>query len=159
MVYLEDSIDIEVPFEKLKNWVYNIEREFSHWCPTDGTFELISGELDVGSKLRFVETVDGVTYHVTGTIINKIDTVDYFRFEFLSSTKLVKITFIGEALEGKSRFTHIEEFGIQGRAFSKIINYFIYILLFKKIANFKAIQKNMIEHNVDLKYILEGRKR
>lgn len=152
MVTLKEKIDIPVPFKKLCAWVDNFEEEFVKWSPYHLECELLDGNIDVGSKVRFYEIVMGMDYDVTGTIIDSIRDDNHFRFTFLSNAKTAKITFEGFATKEGCLFEHTEEFGVRTPIIGAVINFLVFKVFFRKKANWKLIRDDMI---LDNKYLYD----
>ena len=100
----------------------------------------------------------GLDYDVTGTItLSKRDN-DSFVFEFLNDAKTAVIRFEGTRTKEGCYFSHTEAFGSRTPILGPFINFMIFKVLYRKKANFKLIQDDIILDNQYLKDILtEGK--
>ena len=155
MVTLVESIDINAAYAKLHSWVNNLENEFVLWSPYHTKFELTDHSTTVGSRLRFTELVEGLEYDISGIIIENHEKDGYFRFKFRNDNNTAVITFEGIQTQSGCRFTHTEEFGVRTKLIGTIVNFLLFKVLFKKKANWRLIQDDMIRDNLYLKTILE----
>ena len=155
MVTLHECIDIHAAYEKLHCWVNDLEREFVPWSPYHTKFELLDNTTTIGSRLRFTELVEGIGYDICGIIIENHESEDYFCFKFRNNNNTAVITFEGIRTQEGCRFTHTEEFGVRTRLTGPIINFLLFKVFFRKKANWRLIQDDMIRDNLYLKTILE----
>ena len=154
MVTLKEEININAPFEKLLEWVDNFEIEFVKWSPYHLECELLNGGILEGNRVRFYEIVMGLDYDATGTIVLSKRDENSFVFEFLSDAKTAVIKFEGKRTSTGCYFSHTESFGSGTPIIGPIINFLIFKIIYKKKANFKLIQDDMILDNKYLKEIL-----
>lgn len=154
MIRLNEQIDIRAPYERLETWLSNFEEEFVKWSPYHIECNLYDGEYQVGSKIRFREIVMNLDYDVTGTIIECEQDKDHFRIVFRSDKKTAFITFEGRRTEDGCHFSHTEQFGMQTPLIRTIVNFFIFKVFFKKMANWQLIRDDMILDNQYLTDIL-----
>lgn len=158
MVVLHEEVEIAAPFEKLCAWVDNFEEEFVRWSPYHIECQLLDGGVQVGNRVRFYEIVMGLDYDVTGSITVSERSNTRFKISWLSDKKSAAITFEGEKTVDGCKFSHTEEFGLRTPVIGPIMNFLIFKVLYKKKANWKLIQDDMILDNQHLTDILtEGR--
>ena len=152
MVTLTEKVDIPAPYERLEAWAANFEEEFVKWSPYHIECDLYDGNYHTGSKVRFREKVMNLDYNVTGTIRECEQDSDHFRIVFQSDKKTAFITFEGRRTDTGCSFTHTEEFGMTTPVIGPIINFLIFKVFFKKMANWQLIRDDMI---LDNKYLTE----
>lgn len=158
MITLFETVEIPVPFEKLRAWAANFEEEFVRWSPYHLECELYDKSLTIGSKVRFYEIVMGLDYNVIGTIIESENTEDRFHYVFQSENKAAVIIFEGERTSSGCRFNHTEEFGIRAPVIGPIMNFLIFKVFFRKKADWNLIREDMILDNRLLFEILTEKK-
>ena len=152
MITLNEQINIPVPFEKLCAWADNFEEEFVKWSPYHLECELLDGNLETGSRVRFYEIGMGKDYDVTGTIIESYRDENRFKFVFQSDKKTAFITFEGKKTEAGCHFSHTESFGMTTAIIGTIMNFLIFKILYRKKADWQLIRDDMI---LDNKYLYE----
>lgn len=158
MITLNEQINIPVPFEKLCAWADNFEEEFVKWSPYHLECELLDGNLETGSRVRFYEIVMGMDYDVTGTIIESYRDESSFKFVFQSDKKTAFITFEGRRTGEGCHFSHTESFGMTTPIIGTIMNFLIFKILYRKKANWQLIRDDMILDNKYLYAILKENK-
>ncbi|MDO5713273.1 MAG: SRPBCC family protein [Tissierellia bacterium] len=154
MVILKDSIEIRVPVDRLYQWLLQLEENFNEWSPYHKGFKK-NGEFAIGTKIQFIEEIDGVTYNVIGKI-RKIEK-DEKSFSILLETpgRLAQINFIGTSSPNGCIFTHIEKFGKPNTFWGKLVNFLLFDVFNRKKANWNLILNDMKEDNLYLKNYLE----
>lgn len=158
MVTLTEKVDISAPYERLEAWAANFEEEFVKWSPYHIECDLYDGNYHTGSKVRFREIVMNLDYNVTGTIKECEQDSDHFRIVFQSDKKTAFITFEGRRTDTGCSFSHTEEFGMTTPVIGPIMNFLIFKVFLKKMANWQLIRDDMILDNRYLTEILtEGK--
>ena len=157
MMILRETIDISACPDEVYEWFLHLDENFTKWNPKHDFFQRVSGGFGVGDTVRFSETVQGITYDVTGTIRENKKDDDGFEIMFETKFGLGRIRFIGERTDYGCRFTHIEEFGKPDTFFGGIVNWLLFDVIAKKRANWELIREDMAEDNGCLKRILEAR--
>jgi len=158
MVTLTESIDIPAPYEKLEAWIDNFEEEFVRWSPYHIECDLYDGGYSRGSRIRFREIVMGLDYDVTGTVTECEKDPGHFRIVFQSDKKTAFITFEGERTGTGCRFSHTESFGMATPVIGPLVNFLVFKVFFRKMADWQLIRDDMILDNRYLTDILtEGR--
>lgn len=158
MITLNEQINISAPYERLESWLNHFEAEFVKWSPFHLECQLLDHSIEAGSKVRFYEIVMGLDYDVTGTLVQSIREKNHFRIIFQSDKKTAFITFEGKRTEDGCHFSHTEAFGMTIPVIGSVMNFLIFMVLYKKQANFSLIQDDMKLDNLYLRNILvEGR--
>ncbi|NCC68354.1 MAG: SRPBCC family protein [Clostridia bacterium] len=155
MIQLQDSVEIDVPLERLYEWLNELDRNFVPWSPPHEYFYKITGGFDVGDQIQFKELVMGVPYDIKGVIKQHDKSENGFHIMFETMSGLSHIHFIGERTQTGCRFTHAEDFGKPDTFFGRIFNWALFEVIAKKKANWKLILDDMKEDNLYLKEILE----
>jgi hypothetical protein len=154
MITLKDSVEIKTSPEKLYGWFSHLDENFVKWHPNHKKFVSISGGLDEGDTVYFEECVEGKWYRVR-VIIGKLEKTNHgWRIEFVTSSRMAKIVFIGESSKGGCIFSHIESFGIEKPVIGCFVD-FLMSKIFYSLFRFDLIQKDMAEDGVNLKRLLE----
>ena len=83
---------------------------------------------------------------------------DHFRIVFQSDKKTAFITFDGQRTETGCRFSHTEAFGMTTPVIGPIMNFLIFKVFFRKMANWQLIRDDMILDNRYLTEILTEEK-
>ena len=158
MVTLTEKVDIPAPYEKLEAWAANFEEEFVKWSPYHIECDMYDGNYRTGSRIRFREIVMGLDYDVTGTVKECEQDEDHFRIVFQSDKKTAFITFEGRRTDTGCCFSHTEEFGMTTPVIGPIMNFLIFRVFFRKMADWDLIRDDMILDNRYLTEILtEGK--
>ncbi len=158
MVTLTESVEIPAPYERLEAWVAHFGEEFVRWSPYHIECELYDGGYRVGNRIRFREIVMNLDYNVTGTVTECEQDRDHFRVVFRSDKKTAFITFEGKRTEAGCRFSHTEAFGMTTPVIGPVLNFLVFRVFFRKMANWQLIRDDMILDNQYLTGILtEGR--
>ena len=55
MLTFTDSIQINVPPEKVYDWFLNMDKNFVKWHPNHTKYTLLSGGMNVGDTIHFEE--------------------------------------------------------------------------------------------------------
>ena len=97
-------------------------------------------------------------YNVTGTVTECEQDKDHFRIVFQSDKKTAFITFDGQRTETGCRFSHTEAFGMTTPVIGPIMNFLIFKVFFRKMANWQLIRDDMILDNRYLTEILTEEK-
>ncbi len=158
MVTLTEHVDIPAPYEKLEAWVGNFEEEFVKWSPYHIECNMYDKGYQTGDKIRFREIVMNLDYDVTGTITECEQDRDHFHIVFQSDKKTAFITFEGRRTDTGCRFSHSEAFGMTTPVIGSVMNFLIFKVFFRKMANWQLIRDDMILDNRYLTDILtEGK--
>ncbi len=152
MVTLTESVEIPAPYEKLEAWVGNFEEEFVRWSPYHIECDFYDGGYQKGNKIRFRELVMNLDYNVTGTITECEQDADHFHIVFQSDKKTAFITFEGRRTPEGCHFSHTEAFGMTTPVIGPLLNFLVFKVFFKKMANWQLIRDDMI---LDNKYLTE----
>ena len=154
MIVLNEQIEINASYEKLEEWLNHFEEEFVKWSPYHIECNLYNGSYTKGSKIRFREIVMNLDYDVTGTIVECEQDQDHFRIVFQSDKKTAFITFEGKRTGTGCHFSHTEAFGMTTPVIGPVLNFLIFKVFFKKMANWELIREDMILDNHYLSEIL-----
>ncbi len=158
MVTLTETVDIPAPYGKLEAWAANFEEEFVKWSPYHIECDMYDGSYEKGSRIRFREIVMGLDYDVTGTVTECEQDADHFLIVFRSDKKTAFITFKGERTDTGCRFTHTESFGMSSPVIGPVVNFLVFKVFFRKMADWNLIREDMILDNKYLSDILtEGK--
>ncbi len=152
MVTLTEQVNIPAPYERLEAWVANFEEEFVKWSPYHIECNLYDGGYQVGNKIRFREIVMNLDYDITGTITECEQDKDHFHIVYQSDKKTAFITFEGRRTKEGCYFSHTEAFGMTTPVIGPIMNFLIFKVFFRKMANWQLIRDDMI---LDNKYLTE----
>ena len=155
MITLIDAVEIDAPLDALYEWLLALDENFVKWSPYHRRFRKITGGLGAGSRIRFCERIEGVTYRVGGVIQKHEKDRNGFKMVFETMSGLSRIYFIGGKTDDGCSFTHIEEFGKPDTKYGRVFNRILFGVLFRRRANWQLIQNDMALDNAYLKRILE----
>lgn len=154
MVTLNEQVDIPAPYEKIQAWLDNFEQEFVKWSPYHLECNLYDGGYKTGDRIRFHEIVMGLDYDVTGRITESENDDSHFRIVFQNDAKNAFITFEARRTDEGIHFSHTEAFGMTTPLIGPIMNFLIFKVFFRKMADWNLIRDDMILDNRYLSDIL-----
>lgn len=157
MITLVQSIDIPACYDKLVDFILNFETEFVKWSPDHFECSMPDG-IKEGARLHFREIVMGVDYNIDGHITQCEMKDDHFKFTFVNDSKTAVIIFEGKRTESGCTFKHTESFGMQTPLIGPIVNFLFFNVIYRKKANWKLIEDDMILDNQYLYDILVNNK-
>lgn len=108
----------------------------------------------MGDKIRFREIVMGLDYDVTGHVVESEQDADHFHIVFQSDKKTAFITFEGCRTPVGCNFSHTESFGMTTPVIGPIMNFLVFKVFFRKMANWQLIRDDMVLDNQLLTDIL-----
>jgi hypothetical protein len=157
MLTFTDSIQINIPPEKVFDWFLNMDKNFVNWHPNHTKYTLLSGDMNVGDTIHFEEKIDDkwFKFNVKITKIQKSQTDWIIEIQ---TPPFATLAFSPKECTNGCVFTHTETYG-----FIKSKNPFINIYIIpclKKVLNpvyrFDLIEKDIVEDNKRLRQILEN---
>lgn len=130
MSRLVDTIDIEVPVERAWEFFEDMPNQFVLWNPDHEAFEMLDGDMGLGSRIRYVTRLGGYRYEMLGTIVTRGHNSRGFHIQVEYDGGISSTHFIGTALdEGSCRITYAEDFGVGDAGAGRLVNFLAYDVL------------------------------
>ncbi|MCH4119124.1 MAG: SRPBCC family protein [Atopobiaceae bacterium] len=130
MSRLVDTIDIEVPVERAWEFFEDMPNQFVLWNPDHEAFEMLDGDMGLGSRIRYVTRLGGYRYEMLGTIVTRGHNSRGFHIQVEYDGGISSTHFIGTALdEGSCRITYAEDFGVSDAGAGRLVNFLAYDVL------------------------------